>query len=244
MKSGSSTDDIYEPTLWYCKEMAFLQNQETSSDSHSNKDTQSPIGSLGGESECSTLDNTYTQEETTTVGANEAPSTSYAVPKTETKNLKRKLDDDLMELAAKRIKEKPDEYEYWGLSCAADLKKMEPMQQVFAKNVIAAIIMEGELGLLHRNSVQINTPTVTITPSYTRSTSTPTSYSSTPSPGYFINYSQRQYSELPSEQLPHNQQNMHYFQQNNQQNMNNFQQEDDADNANEDTLSKYIQFNK
>lgn len=148
-----------------------------------------------------------------------------------------------MELAANRLREKPDEYQNWALSCAADLKKMEPMQQIFAKNAIAAIIMEGQLGLLHRNSVKINTPTVTITPSptYTRSTPTPTGYSGTPSPRYFINYSQQQNSELPSEQLPHNQQ---YFQENNQQNMNNFQQENDADDANEDTFSQYIQFNK
>lgn len=97
-----------------------------------------------------------------------------------------------MELAANRLREKPDEYQNWALSCAADLKKMEPMHQIFAKNAIAAIIMEGQLGLLHRNSVKINTLTVTITPSptYTRSTSTPTSYSGTPSPRYFINYSQ------------------------------------------------------
>lgn len=150
-----------------------------------------------------------------------------------------------MKLAANRLREKPDEYENWALSCAADLKKMEPMQQIFAKSAIAAIIMEGQLGLLHRNSVKINTPTVTITPSptYTRSTSTPTynnnNYSSTPSPRYFINYSQQQNSELPAEQLPHNQQNMYYFQQDDQQNMNNSQQENDAN----DSISQLIKFN-
>ena len=35
MKSGFSTDDIYQPTLWYYNEMSFLQDQESSSDSQS-----------------------------------------------------------------------------------------------------------------------------------------------------------------------------------------------------------------
>lgn len=184
----------------------------------------------------------------------QAPSTSYAVPKTKAKNLKRKFVDDveLKQLAIDRLREKTDEYQNWALACAADIKKMEERQQIFAKNAIAVIIMEGQLGLLHRNSVKINSPTVTITPTptFTRSTPTPTNYSSTPLPLYTINYSQQQNSELSPEQLPQNQQNTYYLQQNNQQNMNNFQQENDADDdamANEifsDSLSQYIQLNK
>lgn len=61
MKSGSGTDDIYHPTLWYFNEMSFLQDQETASDSQSSMDTQSTIRSPGGESEHSNLDNNYTQ---------------------------------------------------------------------------------------------------------------------------------------------------------------------------------------
>ncbi|KAL4703568.1 hypothetical protein ACJJTC_001588 [Scirpophaga incertulas] len=84
------------------------------------------------------------QEGTTTVGTDEAPSTSFAVPKTKNKNLKRKFEDDLMQLASNRLTEKPDEYQNWGLFCAADLKKMDPMQQIFAEKAIADIIMEGQ----------------------------------------------------------------------------------------------------
>ncbi|XP_072942158.1 uncharacterized protein [Epargyreus clarus] len=182
IESGSSTDDIYEPTLWYFKEMFFLQDQESASDSQSGYsyvDTQFTIDSPGEESEHSTLDN----EDTATVRATKVPATSYAVPKAKAKKIKRKLDDEHMEqFTASHLREtlvSPfclDEYQNWALSCAADLKKMEPMQQIFAKNAIAAIMMEGQLGLLHRNSVKINTPTIKITPSqtYTRSTPTPT----------------------------------------------------------------------
>lgn len=153
---------------------------------------------------------------------------------------KKKLDDELLELAAKRLRQTPDEYQNWALSCAADLKKMEPMQQIYAKHAIAAIIMEGQLGLLHRNSVKINAPTVTIT----SSTPTPNSYGSTPSPRYFMNYSNHSNSE--PEQRPQT------LQQDYQQNMNNIQQVYDADNANTnemqilspDILAQYIKFNK
>lgn len=111
-----------------------------------------------------------------------------------------------MELAAKRLRQKPDEYENWGLSCAADLKKMEAIQQIFAKNAIAAIIMEGQLGLLHRNSVKINE--LTTTTNYS-STTTPIHYSSTPSPQYdFAINSQKLSSVVPTsktQQLPYNQ---------------------------------------
>ncbi|KAF5274616.1 hypothetical protein FQA39_LY07228 [Lamprigera yunnana] len=46
VKSGSSTDDIYEPTLWYYDEMVFLQDQDSASDSQSNMDSQSTIRSV------------------------------------------------------------------------------------------------------------------------------------------------------------------------------------------------------
>ncbi|XP_047543352.1 uncharacterized protein LOC125075687 [Vanessa atalanta] len=281
MKSGSSADDIYQPTLWYYNEMVFLQDQETASDSQSSMDAESTVRSPGGHTVHSSLDNNDTQENSSTIDADEVASTSYAVPMRKDKKLKRKPEDDLMQLAAERLRQKPDEYENWALSCAADLKKMEPTQQIFAKSAIAAILMEGQLGLLHRNSVKINTPTLTITQSlsYTRSTPTPTNYSSTPSPRYFINqqlnsapspkelphyqqintptitpsptyiistptppnynnYSPQQNSELPSEELPHYQQNVYYSQQDNRQNMDNSQQEND-----DKDMSQYIKFN-
>ncbi|XP_047522242.1 uncharacterized protein LOC125061092 isoform X8 [Pieris napi] len=159
-------------------------------------------------------------ENSSTIEADRVQTASYAVPKTKYKKLKRKSEDELMQLVVNCLRQKLDEYENWAASCAADLKKMEPTQRIFAKSAIAAIIMEGQLGLLHRNSVEINTPLVTITPSptYTRSTPTPTNYKSTPSP---------RYSELP-EELPHY-----------QQNMDNSQLKNDAND-----MSQYIKINK
>ncbi|KAK4875387.1 hypothetical protein RN001_011809 [Aquatica leii] len=124
-------------------------------------------------------ENNETQESTTTQDSQ--PPSAYLTP-SRGKKLKKKREDELLELAAKRLRDKPDECENWALSCAADLKKMEPMQQLFAKNAIAGILMEGQFGLLHRNSVKINELTPT-PPSY-YSTPTPIYYSSTPSPQY------------------------------------------------------------
>ncbi|CAG5053795.1 unnamed protein product [Parnassius apollo] len=123
---------------------------------------------------------------------------------------------------------------------------MELMQQIFAKKV--AIILIEHLGRLQRNSLKIkysNSDDNSISDIYqTHVYSKKLHYKL---PRYFINYSQRQDSELPPEQLPHKQQNMYYFRQDNQENMKNFQQENDANDssiANEGSLSQYIQSNK
>lgn len=45
---------------------------------------------------------------------------------------------------------------YWAQAWAADLRKMDSTQRIYAKKAIAEILMEGQLGQLHRNSVRIN----------------------------------------------------------------------------------------
>ncbi|KAI8425466.1 hypothetical protein MSG28_007211 [Choristoneura fumiferana] len=132
-KSGAGEDEVYKP-VWFAYGALDLF--------------------LGDGLTPRTQINTTSNEDTRTVGADDAPSTSYAVPKTKATHLKEKHDNDLMQLAANRLRDKPDKYQNWALSCAADLNKMEPTQQILAKNAIAAIVMEGQLGLLHRNTLQ------------------------------------------------------------------------------------------
>ncbi|XP_061708346.1 uncharacterized protein LOC133518687 [Cydia pomonella] len=49
-----------------------------------------------------------------------------------------------------------DEFDLWGKVMATELRKLNARQQIFAKKAITDILLEGQLGLLKRNSVQIN----------------------------------------------------------------------------------------
>lgn len=69
---------------------------------------------------------------------------------------KAKNEEKLMNLAYEYLSKKKDEYTYWALVCAADLRKMDRPQQIYAEKAIAEILMKGQLRQLHRNSVKIN----------------------------------------------------------------------------------------
>ncbi|XP_063549220.1 uncharacterized protein LOC134756321 [Cydia strobilella] len=49
-----------------------------------------------------------------------------------------------------------DEFDLWGKVMATELRKLNARQQIFAKKAITDVLLEGQLGLLKRNSVQIN----------------------------------------------------------------------------------------
>ncbi|CAG9787481.1 unnamed protein product [Diatraea saccharalis] len=65
-------------------------------------------------------------------------------------------EEEVLILANEDVSEKKDEHFYWAISCAADIRKMDHVQQIYAKKAIAEILMEGQLGLLHRNSMKLN----------------------------------------------------------------------------------------
>ena len=72
------------------------------------------------------------------------------------KNKKEDSSDELVKMACQRLKKQPDDYEKIAAAWAVELKKMDPHQQLFAKKAINDIIFEGQMGTLHRNSVEIN----------------------------------------------------------------------------------------
>ncbi|XP_064103873.1 uncharacterized protein LOC135213702 isoform X3 [Macrobrachium nipponense] len=75
------------------------------------------------------------------------------------KNRKRKAPDpteELVKLAYKRLQQPQDDSDILAAAWAVELRKMDPQQQLFAKKAINEILFEGQMGTLHRNSVEIN----------------------------------------------------------------------------------------
>ncbi|CAG4913747.1 unnamed protein product [Colias eurytheme] len=171
LKTG---DDVYEPTLYYYNEMRFLEEQESTSES-SSMDLECRNISMDIEEndkyECSTSAVNITQG-------------SPLFSNQKKKAVKLQKLEQLMDLACQHLKDKSDDYKHWAMACAADLKKMEPTQQIFAKKAIAEILMEGQLGLLHRNSVKINETSENVLHETIYEDQVAVKYSSTPSPSY------------------------------------------------------------
>lgn len=117
-------------------------------------------------------------------------------------NRKRKAADpteELVKLASKRLQQPQDDSDKIAAAWAVELRKMDPQQQLFAKKAINDVIFEGQMGTLHRNSVEINvsrvsTPySVQSLPSVNLNTSSFHQYesagtSSTDAGSYFANF--------------------------------------------------------
>ncbi|KAK5650170.1 hypothetical protein RI129_001199 [Pyrocoelia pectoralis] len=142
-KSGAETDDIIEPTLWYFEEMKFLVGQEEPSTSQSTIEIQDD-DTQGGEDDIDDRKN------------NGPPQKK-----------RRKVDEsaELISLAQKHLQEPQTEFDKISSAWAVELQKMKPQQQLFAKKAINDILFEGQMGSLHRDSIQINCLSRTSTPS-------------------------------------------------------------------------------
>ncbi|KAL4715603.1 hypothetical protein ACJJTC_006182 [Scirpophaga incertulas] len=164
-KTASSRNDVYQPTSWYYNKMYFLQDldyKESEADSHSLETVF--VHSPERETESfSPKEDENAIQDFTCIGVEDflSGSKTNTTPESIATILNRKNDDEPT-TATKHLRQKPDQYENWALSCAADLKKMEPIQQILAKNAISTILMDGQLGLLRHHSVKINNHTTSV----------------------------------------------------------------------------------
>ena len=64
--------------------------------------------------------------------------------------------DKLLELACDRLRSMSDDVKILAISWAMDFRKLKPNQQIYAKKAINDILVEGQLGNLHKHTLTIS----------------------------------------------------------------------------------------
>ncbi|KPI92830.1 hypothetical protein RR46_14051 [Papilio xuthus] len=151
LKSAKDKDLVPKPSLWYFKKFSFLKLS---------------FGNLDINTDTSIFNSAQNNSEGFNVNTEPTVSilTSTGISiKMERKNYNENDDSDdvencneIVESNTQFVSNQGDEYYYWAMALAADIRKMDTTQQIYAKKAIAEVIMEGQLGLLHRNSIKIN----------------------------------------------------------------------------------------
>ncbi|XP_059052905.1 uncharacterized protein LOC131847358 [Achroia grisella] len=145
-KNFGNTNTNYIPSLWYFEEMSFLNDQDVSLDAIA-ADTR--VFKVNSEVEGTCSENSrrlpsIINKHSTKKSRIDEPFANFAH---ECLN-----GGKLINSTCERGNNEKDEYYHWAMACAADIRKMETTQRLYAKKAIADVIMEGQLGLLHRHS--------------------------------------------------------------------------------------------
>ncbi|KAL4104590.1 hypothetical protein QTP88_019884 [Uroleucon formosanum] len=147
-RSGRSTDEIYEPTLWYYDYLLFTKDQDTPLSSVSNLSPEM----FNEDNENNEFDSNYVNS-SIGIGENSIEPTNEQVFKSPVvsiqKSKKRKRDENVSEFmktcasALSSVSEQLDECDAIAVNIAAKLKKMNPTQQILAKSLFQKIIKKG-----------------------------------------------------------------------------------------------------
>lgn len=143
-------EEVYIPTLWYYDEMLFLIDHEMSTQTIS-----------------------FMEENDENDSESDSCISRIKKPILLKKKTKFEENDDTVLLPYKRLRESEDEFDKLGAAWACELRKMDPVQQLFAKKAINDVLFEGQLGTLNRNSVIINSPSAMLHSNFTYTNTVP-----------------------------------------------------------------------
>lgn len=134
-ESKRNDGEQYKPTLWYFEKLRFLQEQDGTDDDSIKEETQSSDGGFSfdveEDSDQSSIRSTPAAKKravTTTT-----PSTSSSYKKSIEKSNSR-------------------EFKVMGMSYVEKLKRMDPIQCLYADKLINLVLFEGQLGNLKKDS--------------------------------------------------------------------------------------------
>ncbi|XP_050092945.1 uncharacterized protein LOC126575969 [Anopheles aquasalis] len=154
-KENATNPEDVVPTLWYFEEMSFLANQETPI-----LKMNVPVDNEGMKTD---------EELPTTCKGNKSFKLEMNRASRREKR-KRSISDPLRvehvptAMPSHLQKQGPDDYDKIVSVWADELRKMDPQQQLFAKKAINDILFEGQMGTLHRHSVEINVSNMAFAP--------------------------------------------------------------------------------
>ncbi|RVE46546.1 hypothetical protein evm_008781 [Chilo suppressalis] len=158
-KKCSDLDSTYKSTLWYFNALTFLNGQKDTFDVNISKFNETEA--VESDSEYRITSKVKDSDDESRNGSRLSILVDYensTADNSEVNTPKENavIEENILHYPNEDLSEKKDEYYYWAISCASDLRKMESVQQIYAKKAIAEILMEGQLGLLHRNSMKLN----------------------------------------------------------------------------------------
>ncbi|XP_022906143.2 uncharacterized protein [Onthophagus taurus] len=162
-RSGTGTENLYEPSLWYFKELDFLRDQESQLPGTSTMDEPQETENEGRDSsrdDGNPEANAAEEENPDTSQEIEMPeaATGRRAPKRKGTTEESQTRNELLRMACQHLRASNNEVDILAKSWALELVKMSPEQQIHAKKAISDILYEGRFGTLHRNSVTINEP--------------------------------------------------------------------------------------
>ncbi|XP_018026499.1 uncharacterized protein LOC108681929 [Hyalella azteca] len=139
-KFGYDTKDE-KHRLWYFEEMRFLIPQEETITTSSIKID---------------VEDVYSNEDWTDSTEDRDHAEDDEIPRNNSKRAALDSTGELTKFASERHQQTQDDYDKIAAAWAVELRRMDPQQQLFAKKAINDILFEGQMGTLHRNSVEIN----------------------------------------------------------------------------------------